>query len=494
MSNIASILARAVEVNPGAAFGTFQQNDTFGRVMERARAVAADLAAAGIRRGGIVALIGTNCASYLVTWIAAQQLGAQTALINPAYPDEFLDGMLDDLAPSAIVWIARIPADFAARNLLEIDATGAWDGSVAVLRGAAVAAAASDSGADCDEAEIAAYLHTSGTSGNPKFCALSHSYFARLGRYFADVMGLTRFDTLANPLPLFHINPIGNGVVGALTGCSGFLSTERFSVTEFWPQVIEHRVTAVVLHGPPSNMLKSKTTAEDSRGHSLRIGFFCDPPFLEQFAVPIGVGGYGSTEAGGYCHSWKFRAGDRDLPPEGPMHQSGQPRHDIECRLSEMDEILVRGKRPGVIFSGYAKRGKIDPSLDDDGWFHTGDRGRFDAEGNLVFIERSSESIRVNAEYVPIELVEERLRSVTSLGDFALWRIDSPSRGHEAVVYTTASAVDLDELRGAVADLPRYMHPTKIIQIANIPRDAGVGKTQRRLLGDQRVLATSSIA
>jgi acyl-CoA synthetase (AMP-forming)/AMP-acid ligase II len=492
MLNLAQLIATAARENPTATFGTFQQSDRLEHVIERAYAVAAALKQNGLGRGDIAAVIGNNCASYIVTWLAAQLAGIQTALINPAYPDEFLETMLDDIAPRAVIWIARQPGHVAARRLCQIDATHAWDGRLEMLTECAGEARA-EQGNDCGYEEIAAYLHTSGTSGNPKFCALSHGYFLQLGRYFADVMSFTRHDTILNPLPLFHINPTGNGVVGALTGRSGFLSTEKFVASEFWSSVKKHDVTALILHTPPVSMLKAKTSAEQAAGHKVRVAFAGEPGFLRQFGVPLGVGGYGSTEAGGFCHSWKFRPDDTGLPPEGPLHLTGQPRHDVAWRLAEDGEILLREKAPHVLFSGYAKRGQITPALDDDGWFHTGDRGRIDDFGNLIFIERMSDSIRVNAEYVPIDFVEERLKHVPSLQDFALWRLPSESRGHEPVIYSVSQTVNADDVRAAVADLPRYMHPTKVIRIATIPRDTGVGKIQRRLLNDQPVVGVEAL-
>ncbi|MBP7340434.1 class I adenylate-forming enzyme family protein [Niveispirillum sp.] len=482
MSNLAQLITTAAAENPAARFGTFQQSDALPRVVDRARQVAEQFRSAGLGRGKVLAVIGTNSASYIVTWMAAQLLGVQTALINPSYPDAFLAQMLDDLAPDAIAWIGRAPGEAAGRPLPQFDAGDAWDGSVVQWQDGPLTPAEGSAGEHCRPDEVAAFLHTSGTSGNPKFCALSHGYFHRLGRFFADIMGFTRHDVVVNPLPLFHINPIGNGVVGALTGRAGFLSTERFSPTDFWAQVKGHGATALILHAPPANLLRTKTTAQDAQGHSVRVGFSCNPAFLAQFDIPIGIGGYGSTEAGGLCHHWTFRKDDAGLPPEGALHQAGQPRHDMEVMLSDAGEILVREKVPQVLFSGYRRGGVVEPALGPGGWFHTGDRGRLDDCGNLVFIERISESIRVNAEYVPIDFVEERLRQVPTLGDFALWRIPSASRGHEAVVYTVAADVEAEDIRVAVADLPRYMRPTLLIQVDRIPRDAGVGKIQRRLL------------
>ena len=86
---------------------------------------------------------------------------------------------------------------------------------------------------------------------------------------------------------------------------------------------------------------------------------------------------------------------------------------------------------------------------------------------------------------MPIDFVESRLKQAKSLGEFALWRVDSPTKGHDVVLYTTAADADLAQVRSALADLPKYMHPGQLIRIAQLPRDPGVGKIQRRLLNDQ---------
>lgn len=485
MKNIAQLIESAAAAVPHAAFGTFRQQDRLDRVAERARAVAVQLAATGLVRGDVVAVIGHNSGSYLVTWMATQFAGLQAALINPAYPDELLGAMLDDLSPRGILWVGRDPGALAGRNETQVDMQPAWNSRIEVLRTDSRSGAASGTGLECGAEEIAAYIHTSGTTGRPKFCALSHGYFLRLGRFFADTLALSPQDTVCAPLPLFHINPMGYGVVGALTAHAALLSTEKFSAADFWRDVKAHGATALVLHAPPANLLKAKTTTEDAAGHQVRIGFLCDPAFLRQFKVPVGVGGYGSTEAGGLCHACLLRPDDEDIPVEGATHLAGRARHDFEHRIVEDGEILVRGKHAQSLFAGYAKGGRIEPQTDAEGWFHTGDRGRLDEYGRLVFVERISESIRINGEYVPIDFVESRLKQAKSLGEFALWRVDSASKGHNVVLYTTAADADAAQVRAALADLPRYMHPGQLIRIAQLPRDPGVGKIQRRLLNEQ---------
>jgi len=493
VNNVAQLIISAAAAAPHTAFGTFRQQDRLDRVVERSRAVAGRLAEAGFVRGDVVAVIGHNSGAYLVTWMATQFAGLQAALINPAYPDELLGAMLDDLAPRGLLWVGRDPGSLSKRNETQVNMQSAWDSTIQVLRTDGRQGAASGSGLDCDADEISAYIHTSGTTGRPKFCALSHGYFLRLGRFFADTFALSPQDTVCAPLPLFHINPMGYGVLGALTAHSALLSTEKFSATDFWRDVKAHGVTALVLHAPPANLLKAKTTTEEAEGHQLRIGFLCDQAFLRQFKVPIGVGAYGSTEAGGLCHTWLLRPDDDDMPVEGASHLAGRARYDFEHKIAEDGEIWVRGKHPLSLFSGYAKGGRIEPQTDADGWFHTGDRGRLDEYGRLIFVDRISESIRINGEYVPIDFVESRLKLAKSLGEFALWRVDSPAKGHDVVLYTTAFDVNHTEVRSALADLPKYMHPGQLIRIAQLPRDPGIGKIQRRLLNEQPRLEVATL-
>ena len=483
MNNVAQLITHAASTRPDAAFGTIEQSGRLGAALDKACGVADRFKAEGLGRGSVVAVIGKTCASYLAAWIAGQLAGLQAALINPSYPNELLKEMLDDLGPDAIVWVAREPGDLLSYPVAQFDASNAWQGELKSMRpGDSPGAATNGNGEDCALGDIACYMHTSGTSGRPKFCALSHDYFLRLGRFMADTMCISYHDTVFAPLPMFHINPLGYGLLGSLTAGAGVLGTERFSASSFWPTVKLLGVTALVLHLPPAGILKASTTKEDAKGHGIRVAFGCDPSFLEMFDVPIGVGGYGSTEAGGLCHSWHYRARDPEMAKEGGFHYAGRPRYDIEWKIAPNEEILVRQKRPQAIFSGYVRSGELAKATDADGWFHTGDRGRIDDWGNLVFIERLSESIRVKGEYVPVEFVEERLRKIKGLGDFALWGKEAAISGQEVVIYATASDIPAGEIRAATSDLPNFMRPTEVISVAEIPRDTGVGKIQRRLL------------
>lgn len=492
MNNLSQLIANALKVNPGATFGTVTANSRLTDAVETARAVAVQFGKQGIGRGSRVAYIGTTSSSYLAAWMAGQLAGIQTAMINPTYPNDLLREMLTDLQPDAIVWVGREPGDLISHPVPQFDACGAWLGCVEVLQsriGGSLDAGPLQ-GAECVLPEIAGFMHTSGTTGRPKFCTLSNEYFIRLGRFIADTMCLARQDVVFAPLPMFHINPLGYGVIGSLTAGASVLGAERFSASAFWDTVKDNDITALVMHLAPINIIKSSTTPEQAAGHKVRTVFCGDPSFLDTFSISIGVSCYGSTEAGGLCHAWHYRAGDPEMAREGPLRYGGRMRYDMAWMLADTGEIYVREKQPNVMMSGYFREGKVTKSTDHDGWFHTGDRGRLDEWGNLVFIERFSESIRVNGEYVPMEFVEETLRKVSSLGDFALWSRSSDISGQEAVIYTSSESVCPEEVKHATADLPKFMRPRQILRIQGLPRDSGVGKIQRQLLSQQAVLQT----
>ena len=244
------------------------------------------------------------------------------------------------------------------------------------------------------------------------------------------------------------------------------------------------RVTALILHAPPVEILKRATDASDAAGHGVRVVFYADADFLERFAVPLAVSAYGSTEAGGLCHIWHWRAGERPDLPEGMARYGGRARHDVVWRIDADGQILVKGERPGVLFSGYRKGGALISALDEDGWFATGDLGRIDPAGNLVFIERAAESIRVKGEYVPIGYVEQRFAAVEGLDDVAVWRRTSTLVDDEVVLHVVSDRVPLDGIRTVAATLPRFMRPACVVRVPCIPRDSGVGKVRRRELAD----------
>jgi carnitine-CoA ligase len=303
---------------------------------------------------------------------------------------------------------------------------------------------------------------------------------------------LTPGDRVLAPLPLFHINPMGYGIITALLTGADALTVSKFSASGFWPTVVDSDISVLVLHAPPVEILKKATTAEHAAGHRVRTMFYADGDFLRRFGVPAAVSGYGSTEAGGVSHLHRWSA-EESIPLDASRH-GGAGRGDVDWRLDEQGTIFVRERERAALFDGYVTVGGLDPARDADGWFDTGDLGRAENSDYLVFLERSAESIRVKGEFVPVPYVENHLSSVAGIADHAIWKRKGSLVDDEVVLYAVADDLPLDQLRRRIAELPTFMRPAAVARVGALPRDAAAGKVQRRLLTEQPVLEWVELA
>src|ERR1700729_2003627 len=219
--NLARAIVEQSRARPGLRLGTVDDQ------LELADAVG--LAAARAR-----ALLGDGL-----------QPGTPVALVNPSYPAELTGRMLAPLAPDLVL----------------------GPGEIAVARSAGGADPEGLPGLGADAFAVVSYMHTSGTTGLPKFCAQTHDYFARLAAAVAGALDLGPGDRGLAPLPLFHINPMGYGIITSLLTGADALTMAKFSASRFWPAVTGERVTVLILHAPPVQILKRATSAEDAAGH-----------------------------------------------------------------------------------------------------------------------------------------------------------------------------------------------------------------------------------
>jgi crotonobetaine/carnitine-CoA ligase len=481
IENLAQLfLARAAE-RPDLRIGTLDEQLALPDALRRAAGGADRLRERGLDEQHRLAIVATSSTDYLVVWMACVLSGVPVALVNPTYPPELLAQMLDNLDPALVFTDLPDHAFAGTRPTLPLAQSREWPD----------ADPADNPGAGADRFDLVSFMHTSGTTGVPKFCAQTHSYFLRLGRAIADAMELTAQDRMLAPLPLFHINPLGYGIVGALTAGADALSVAKFSASRFWPAVREHGVTTMVLHAPPVEILKRATTTDDAAGHRVRSMFYADGEFMTRFDVPLAVSCYGSTEAAGVSHLHRWRLGE-EIPADASRY-GGATRADIEDRLDDDGQIFVRERAPGTLFAGYFADGKLDPTRDADGWFATGDLGRRDAAGGLRFLERAAESIRVKGEFVPIPFVEEQLGTIGELVDLALWKKPGELVDDDIVLYAVADQLPVEQIRAVAQELPAFMRPSHVALVHRIPRDAAAGKVQRRLLHGQEVISWTTL-
>jgi acyl-CoA synthetase (AMP-forming)/AMP-acid ligase II len=262
-------------------------------------------------------------------------------------------------------------------------------------------------------------LYTSGTTANPKGCPLSHEAIVRnsiaLGRYRYR---LAQQDRFWSPLPMFHIAAI-LPMVAIFDVAGAYLTMSYFDAGAALKMLEAERATATYpcFVTIMSHLIRHPDfpTTDLSRITLMNANFAVQPPgikdaMLEAMPDAIYVGSYGMTEtAGTVCtseltDSLEARCTRLGKPLPGLEVKIVDPESSHEVATGERGEILVRGY---CLFDGYYKDpDKTAEAMEPDGFFHTGDVGSFDADGQIMFHGRFKDMLKVGGENVASAEIE----------------------------------------------------------------------------------------
>lgn len=295
----------------------------------------------------------------------------------------------------------------------------------------------------------ASILYTSGTTGRPKGCVLSHEYELASGAWYARQDGLismrTQQERLYTPLPLFHVNAsILSFYCMLLTGnCQ--VQTDRFSPSRWWTEVRASRATIVHYLGVIVPMLLSQPESEQDKDHCVRLGYGAgvEPQlhalFEERFGFPL-VELWGMTEM--------VRTLSDYIPPRKVGTRAfGRSVPGLEARVVNEQNQEVPDGQPGEMvlryseatprkhfFLGYLDDEKATEAAWHGGWFHTGDVVVRDAEdGMLHFVDRSKNIIRRSGENIAAAEVEAHLLTHPLVDQVAVLAVQDDVREEEVL-------------------------------------------------------------
>ncbi|MDP6345458.1 MAG: AMP-binding protein [Alphaproteobacteria bacterium] len=472
---------------------------SWAETLHLTRRAAGGLRALGVRRGEHVLSWQPNGREAILTWFGLNYLGAVYVPVNTAYKGNLLQHVVQLSDAKLMVCHAEL-----APRLNEID-TGAL-ADVIVTNGQAdldrLAAHDADSLLAADDAiEIEApvepwdtmyIIFTSGTTGPSKAVLSSYIQTYAMGVEANDYLGEN--DRILVNLPLFHV---GGTLFVMLTAANGgsCLIVDSFSTETFWPTIRQHGVTATCFVGamtpfllkqPPSNHDKDHTLRcvvtvpwnEDSLAVAERYGFEMRTAFnMTEISSPI-VSGV-NPKALGTCGS-----------PRPGVEVRVVDENDCEVAPGEVGELIVRVDRPWSMNHGYYKNPEATAEAWRNGWFHTGDAFRYDAQGNFYFVDRIKDAIRRRGENISSFEVESEVTAHAAVAEAAAIPVPSEFNEDEVMVVVSAAPehqVDPRELfhflepRMAHFMLPRYIRvmndlpktPTQKIQ-KNLLREDGI--------------------
>ncbi len=449
---------------------------------------AARLHASGVRQGDIVPTFFPNGISAAATWFALMRLGAVWAPINTEFRGDQLIAALK--ATGAI----RIVIDQAFVDLI-VDTLPSLPDVRAVLvcgmpegttfdfpqfcRLEDVPAEPSPH-AEVLRSDIAMIQFTSGSTGVSKPVQLSHGYLTGQARLAARHFDIRESDVVYCPFPLYHWDATIGTVMGALVQGATAALGERFSVSRFWDDIRAFDATMFDFMGSTLTFLYQRDPDVRDREHRVRLAWGLPMPefrsdFEARFGFPL-LEGYGSTE-GGVC---VFQAQGVTYPkgscgrlaPEFELRIVGDEGHDLPA--GGIGEIVTRPHDPTLMFSGYLGMPEVNAELIRDGWYHTGDLGRLDGDGNLYFEGRKKDIIRRRGENMSALEIERAISTHPDVSEIAAFGVPSPATEEDvavAIVLREGAVLTSEALRlyceGRVA---RYMIPEHVFFVDALPK------------------------
>ncbi|MGC5023808.1 class I adenylate-forming enzyme family protein [Tsukamurella sp. DT100] len=433
-----------------------------------------------VRPGDRVAIMLPNTVSWPISWLAVLKAGGVVVPVNSSYQHADLDFVLRDSGARLMV-----TDDEHAPLVTEVASAGSDPLDVRVIDAgtpetlAAFRASAPEVTVSSDT--LANLQYTSGTTGFPKACMLTHDYWTRLGAICAETAGLGAGDVILTSQPYSYMDPQWNTAL-ALTIGAPLVVLPRFSASGFMADVRRHGVTfCYVLGSMPTLLFKQPPTAED-RDNRLRL-ILCS-------AIPAGLhvqleerwGApwreiFGMTESGADLASLPADTADvgsgrlgrpvpgktvRVVAPDGTDVTDGEP-----------GELITSG-RPMML--GYWNRPDATAETIVDGWLHTGDVAVRE-NGSYRIVGRIKDMVRRGGENIASSEVERALERDEAVVAAAVVAEPDELFGEEVKAFVQlAPGVAADRataerlVDGARAQLAKFKVPRYVEFVADFPR------------------------
>jgi crotonobetaine/carnitine-CoA ligase len=340
--------------------------------------------------------------------------------------------------------------------------------------------------------DVAALLFTSGTTGPSKAVVAPWGLVYQFWSWVPEDTVLPG-EGFFCALPLFH-NSGRSGITTAWARGARFCFRERFSAAHFWEDVRRTESVVAALVGPLTSLLWSAEPRPDDADNPLR-SVIVGPmiPEIEEFGRRFGVAvatSYGQTEIGcSIVTTWDH----------GPWDTCGRRRESYpwpEVRIvDELDqpvptgvvgEMVVRSAEPWSLNAGYYKAPEETAAAWRNGWFHTGDALRVDADGWYTFVDRMRDSIRRRGENISSFEVEQLVAEHPDVLECAAIGIRTVHGDDDVMVAlivrdpaTFDPAALLDDLE---ARMPRFMLPRFVEVVDDLPRNENTLRVRKHEL------------
>jgi acyl-CoA synthetase (AMP-forming)/AMP-acid ligase II len=446
-----------------------EETETYGELLARVNGLCQTLSELGLRRGSRVAVILPNIPETLYTWFALARLGGVMVPLNPALVPSEVEPLLRSLGVEGLVGEADSVAAYGERLGLRARlVVGGGDVEGATRFTALPQPAPPSLPWRVSPADPLTILQSSGTTGQPKSAALTHTSYVLPAQEFVHWMEAVPGDRFLGCLPLFHMAGQAFAVSAVAAGASLAL-VSRFSAHHFWEQVRGHGITVTRHLGEMLALLCRLPEHPNDHRHSLRAvyGGGARPDVAEEFerrfGVPV-VEGYGLTETNTVLRNElrRRRRGSIGRPlPYGEVRIADEQGNALPPR--QIGEIQVR--RNPVMTPGYLGPAELTVAACVGDWFRTGDLGYQDEQGYFYFAGRQKDIIRRRGENISPGSIEKVLDRHPAVEASAVVGVPDEVGGEEVKAYLVCRSGACLEPKDLVAwcrpwladfEIPRY--------------------------------------
>jgi len=470
------------------------------RFNARVNQTAHGLRALSLTKGDRVMVLMANAGAFLEVFFACAKTGALIVPVNTQLAAEELAHIAGDAAPRVLVYSADMAAKIgsiksecgAALHCLVHGGAACSDPTLeAFTRDQSTEEPPAEGVADLPDPLM--IMYTSGTTGKPKGAVLTHGNFL-----FGAIHSLHNYqlDAACKSLvvaPLFHIGALAASVTPVVYAGGSLVLKSFDNPSDILTCIMQEKITFMFAVPVMYDMMTKAPRWPSADFASVRFFIAGGAPMpvalIRRYQEEKGVKfaqGYGMTET--------LRITALDLADA--VRKAGSIGKEVFHTTLEMiaddggavppgeiGEIVVQGP---TIFQGYWNNPQATAAVLRDGWFHTGDLGRRDAEGFLYVAGRKSELIICAGENIYAPEVEHAIEAHPHVAEAAVVGIPDAKRGEVAAAFVRledGQPLEEEELLRFLEDkIAAFKHPRKIRFVAEpLPRNR-LGKVLKKTL------------
>ncbi len=457
--------------------------------------------------GDRVAILAENCPEYVDCYYGAPGAGLALTLLNYRLAPKELAYIIGDSEPRILVVEAKyLPAIRQIRHLIPsverillIDGEAEDAGSYAAFRDAG---AAVEPGRRPQESDLCWLLYTSGTTGLPKGAMLTHRNLLagilnsmtawESGTEEVCMFTFPMFHVAGYVMPMHHLRAFPLVLLRSFDPPTLLANVERYGVTN---TAMAPTMVAMLLENPETDRYDLSSLRRLGYGAAAMPGEVLRRARARWPGIAFSTG-FGMTELSGNVMTMGRADHDR-AAEEGLEILRSVGRQMPLARVRVIDEsgvdappgvageILVKGDQ---VLSGYWRNPQATAAAFTDGWFHTGDVGRWDGDGYLYIVDRKKDMILTGGENVYPREVEEALYRHPAVVEAAVIGAPDPKWGEKVVAVICVrdghAVTGADLVAFCREEIAGYKKPRHVVFIDVLPKNAS-GKVLKRELRDQ---------